>query len=242
MLSLSAAHIRIMRESNPKQRLIWVDIGGGTGHNIELMDKHFPISSFDAIYLVDLCEPLLQVARKRFAERGWMNVVVLCQDASEFSLPEWAGKDPKGTIGFVTLSYSLSMVRTPSLSFPLPIQAVSQIPNFYTLLDRISYTLSPSTGLLSVVDFYTSGKQPSLHERAIGGEKKECGWLSRWFWQIWFDFDHVSLSPLRRDYLEYKFGTVRVGPLWIYYVLTTCVQVKSYNGRNRFIFPFIVRM
>lgn len=37
---------------------------------------------------------------------------------------------------------------------------------------------------------------------------KECGWLSRWFWQIWFDFDHVSLSPHRRDYLEYKFGTV----------------------------------
>lgn len=59
-----------------------------------------------------------------------------------------------------------------------------------------------------MVDFYTSGKQPSLHERAIGGTKKECGWLSRWFWQIWFDFDHVSLSPHRRDYLEYKFGTV----------------------------------
>lgn len=112
MLSLSAAHLRVMRESNPKQRLIWVDIGGGTGHNIELMDKHFPISSFDAVYLVDLCEPLLQVARKRFAEKGWGNVTVLCQDASEFSLPEWAGKDPKGTVGFVTLSYSLSMVYT----------------------------------------------------------------------------------------------------------------------------------
>jgi hypothetical protein len=63
---------------------------------------------------------------------------------------------------------------------------------------------------LSVVDFYTSGKQPSLHEKAIGGTSKECGWLSRWFWQIWFDFDHVSLSPHRRDYLEYKFGTVRL--------------------------------
>lgn len=122
MLSLSAAHIRVMRESNPKQRLIWVDIGGGTGHNIELMDTLFPISSFDAIYLVDLCEPLLQVARKRFADKGWRNVIVLCQDASEFSLPEWAGIDPKGTVGFVTLSYSLSMVRVPSLPFPLPIR------------------------------------------------------------------------------------------------------------------------
>jgi len=76
-----------------------------------------------------------------------------------------------------------------------------------------------------VVDFYTAGKLPSLHEKAIGGISRECGWISRWFWQIWFDFDHVSLSPHRRDYLEYKFGTV-----------------KTYNGRNRFIIPFIVRI
>ncbi|KAG2364762.1 hypothetical protein BDR07DRAFT_1607868 [Suillus spraguei] len=208
MLSLSVSHIRTMRTKNPKQKLVWVDIGGGTGHNIELMDRHFPVSSFDAIYLIDLCEPLLQVARERFAKRGWTNITVLCQDASEFALPEWARSDPKGSVSFVTLSYSLSM-----------------IPNFYALLDRIDYVLSPENGLLSVVDFYTSGKQPSLHEKAIGGTSKECGWLSRWFWQIWFDFDHVSLSPHRRDYLEYKFGTV-----------------KTYNGRNRFVIPFIVRI
>ena len=74
------------------------------------MDKYIPISSFDAIYLVDLCEPLLKVARKRFAAKGWFNVNVLCQDASQFTLPEWAdGKDPKGSISFVTMSYSLSM-------------------------------------------------------------------------------------------------------------------------------------
>ena len=80
------------------------------------------------------------------------------------------------------------------------------------MLDRISYLLSPQDGLLSVVDFYTSGRasQMSLHERAIGGTQKECGWLSRWFWQIWFDFDHIFLGPQRRDYLEYKFGTVSV--------------------------------
>ncbi|KAH7886768.1 hypothetical protein F5I97DRAFT_1927075 [Phlebopus sp. FC_14] len=208
MLSLSASHLRTLRAKDPTQRLIWVDIGGGTGHNIELMDKYFPVSSFDAVYLIDLCEPLLEVARKRFARRGWNNVTVLCQDAPEFSLPEWTDSEPKGSVSFVTLSYSLSM-----------------IPNFYALLDRIDYVLSPENGLLSVVDFYTSGRQPSLHEKAIGGTSKECGWLSRWFWQIWFDFDHVSLSPHRRDYLEYKFGTV-----------------KTYNGRNRFIVPFIVRI
>jgi betaine lipid synthase len=74
------------------------------------MDRHFPVSSFDAIYLIDLCEPLLQVARERFAKRGWTNITVLCQDATEFALPEWARSDPKGSVNFVTLSYSLSMV------------------------------------------------------------------------------------------------------------------------------------
>ncbi|KAF7321357.1 hypothetical protein MKEN_00655900 [Mycena kentingensis (nom. inval.)] len=118
---------------------------------------------------------------------------------------EWT---PKGSVGFITLSYSLSM-----------------IPSFYPVLDRIDHVLDPANGLLSIVDFYTAGKQPSLHEKAIGGVSKECGWLSRWFWQIWFDFDHVNLSPARRSYLEYKFGTI-----------------KSYNGRNQFIVPFIVRI
>ncbi|KAJ7072413.1 hypothetical protein C8F01DRAFT_245474 [Mycena amicta] len=208
MLSLSAVHLRSMRAKAPEQRLVWVDIGGGTGSNIELMDQFFPISDFDAVYLIDLCEPLLEVARKRFAAKGWPNVFVLCQDATEFNLPEWTDMDPKGSVGFITLSYSLSM-----------------IPSFYPVLDRIDHVLDPRHGLLSVVDFYTAGKQPSLHEKAIGGASKECGWLSRWFWQIWFDFDHISLSPARRSYLEYKFGTI-----------------KSFNGRNRFIVPFIVRI
>ena len=31
MLSLSVAHLRLLRESSTKKRLVWVDIGGGTG-------------------------------------------------------------------------------------------------------------------------------------------------------------------------------------------------------------------
>lgn len=78
------------------------------------MDQFFPIAEFDAIYLIDLCEPLLEVARKRFERRGWNNVHCICQDASTFTLPEpdWLeGCDPKGSVSFVSLSYSLSMVR-----------------------------------------------------------------------------------------------------------------------------------
>lgn len=209
MLSLCAAHLRVLRAANPNKKLVWVDIGGGTGYNIELMHRNFcPVSEFDHVYLIDLCEPLLQVARQRFAKLGFTNVTVLCQDASAFTLPEWEdGVLPRGSVGFVTLSYALSM-----------------IPSFFTLLDRIDHVLDPQDGLIGVVDFYTSGKTGSLHERAIGGERKECGWLSRWFWLIWFDFDKVYLSQ-RREYLEHKFGTI-----------------KSYNGRNKFVLPFIVRI
>lgn len=82
------------------------------------MDKHFPISHFDAVYVVDLCRPLLDVAQKRFAARGWTNVTCLCQDATTFTLPEWSdGVKPKGSLGFVTLSYSLSMVSLVARGF-----------------------------------------------------------------------------------------------------------------------------
>ena len=78
-------------------------------------DEYLPISYFDAIYLIDLCEPLLEVARQRFAAKGWKNVHVLCQDASKFVLPEWeSGQlDPRGSLTAITLSYSLSMVNPP---------------------------------------------------------------------------------------------------------------------------------
>ncbi len=134
MLSMSAAHLRVLRKTSPEKRLVWVDIGGGTGPfpsfsfknvllfigqchsrlgwNIEAMDPYFPISSFDAVYLIDLCEPLLEIARQRFKARGWTNVVCLCQDGTEFVLPEWSdGVHPRESVSFVTLSYSLSMVR-----------------------------------------------------------------------------------------------------------------------------------
>uniref|UniRef100_A0A0K3CN82 Betaine lipid synthase n=1 Tax=Rhodotorula toruloides TaxID=5286 RepID=A0A0K3CN82_RHOTO len=82
MLKLSAAHLREQRRKNPNKRLIWLDIGGGTGWN------YFPIKDFDAVYVLDLCGPLLEVSRKRFEARGWKNVQCLLQDATHFVLPD----------------------------------------------------------------------------------------------------------------------------------------------------------
>lgn len=98
-----------MRRTHPSKPLIWVDVGGGTGWNIEQMAEYFPLEQLSHIYLIDLCEPLLDVARKRFAARGLKNVTVLCQDASEFTLP---GLKEGKMIDLFTCSYSISMVST----------------------------------------------------------------------------------------------------------------------------------
>lgn len=84
------------------------------GYNIEAMNEFLPISSFDAVYLVDICESLLDVAKQRFASRGWDNVHVLHQDCAQLVLPEpeWTeGSHLNGSVSFISLSYSLSMVR-----------------------------------------------------------------------------------------------------------------------------------
>ena len=44
MLNLSAAHLRAVHESTPKKRLVWVDIGGGTG----TINYELPLSCSDA--------------------------------------------------------------------------------------------------------------------------------------------------------------------------------------------------
>ena len=75
-------------------------------------DEYLPLTYFDKIYIVDLCQPLLDVARERCRQKGWRHVEFLCQDASQFAIPEWeSGQlDPRGSLTAITMSYSLSMV------------------------------------------------------------------------------------------------------------------------------------
>ncbi|GAA5862038.1 hypothetical protein JCM8547_001566 [Rhodosporidiobolus lusitaniae] len=194
MLRLSAAHLREQRRLSPKKRLVWVDIGGGTGWNVEEMDKYFPIKDLDAVYVIDLCAPLLEVSRKRFAARGWKNVYCLLQDATHFVLPEWSdeGVDVEKGLDFVTMSYSLSMM-----------------PDHLSLLDRIDRFLSPN-GILAVCDFYVSARETTSIAGVIGDvASRQCSYWSRLFWLHWFELDHVDLHPSRRQYLEHRFSTIK---------------------------------
>ena len=56
----------------PPQDAVWVDMGGGTGSNIALLEDR--IQTLKQVYVVDLAKSLLEVAQKRFDEKGWTNI------------------------------------------------------------------------------------------------------------------------------------------------------------------------
>ncbi|KAJ3286864.1 hypothetical protein HK104_008851 [Borealophlyctis nickersoniae] len=166
-----------------EKRFAWIDIGGGTGENIERMNAYFPICNFSRVYVVDITPSLCEIARKRFERLGWTNVRVLCMDACKFDIPKEDGPEDL-EIALITMSYSLSMMES-----------------FYPLIDRLSEVLSP-TGIFGVTDFFVSSKRS-------GDPTRQLSWLMRWFWAIWFDLDNIYLNPARREYLEHKFRTVK---------------------------------
>ncbi|KAL4797085.1 hypothetical protein BDV19DRAFT_397920 [Aspergillus venezuelensis] len=197
MLGLVAAQLKYKVESRQLQKgkAIWVDIGGGTGYNIEAMASFVSVPEFFShVYLVDLSPSLCEVARQRFQRLGWKNITVVCQDARSFRLPE-DNIDPIKSVGagadVVTMSYSLSM-----------------IPDYYSVVDSLGQLVKPS-GLLGVCDFYVQSIVDVSSRNYIGGAfNRHVNWLGRAFWRAWFEADRVNLDAARRDYLEYRFGTV----------------------------------
>ncbi|KAI8920400.1 hypothetical protein DFJ77DRAFT_427126 [Powellomyces hirtus] len=182
LLTLCGAQLRQHYPCQLK-RLAWIDVGGGTGENIEKMNSIYPIENFDVVYLVDITPSLCQVARQRFQRLGWENVRVICADASKFEVP--AKDEPEDLdIALITMSYSLSMIES-----------------FYPVVDRLHELLCP-TGIFGIADFYIS------HKRSLD-PTRQMNWIMRWFWQIWFDVDNVYLHPCRREYIEHKFKTVK---------------------------------
>lgn len=110
---------------------IWVDLGGGTGGNLEFIGPR--LSDLGKVYVVDLADSLLEVARGRVRSRGWSNVEPVLADATTFAPPE-------GHADVVTFSYSLTM-----------------IPDWVAAVEQAMRMLRPG-GLIGVVDFYVSRK------------------------------------------------------------------------------------
>ncbi|TRX94995.1 hypothetical protein FHL15_004080 [Xylaria flabelliformis] len=160
MLALAAAQLTLKskRTNTNTTKKIWVDIGGGTGWNIEAMHQFVNVPTFfDSVYLVDFSPSLCEVARKRFARLGWTNV---------------------------------------------------KIPDYYSVVDSLALLLA-SNGILGVVDFYVQSRVDVSFRNYTGGLiDRHVNFIGRTFWRAWFDIDRVALEPGRRDYLEYRFGTV----------------------------------
>lgn len=126
---LAACAARLEGQSN----LIWVDLGGGTGENVDMMSQYMPLDRFKSVYIVDLCHSLCEQAKLKVKSKGWKNVHVVEADACRFEPPE-------GTATLITFSYSLTM-----------------IPPFHQVVDRAVSYLDPE-GFIGVADFFVSSK------------------------------------------------------------------------------------
>lgn len=119
----------------------WIDMGGGTGQNLEFVGPR--LQGLSKVYIVDLATSLLEVARQRTQARGWTNVEPVAADATTFVPSE-------GQVDLVTFSYSLTM-----------------IPDWFAAVDHAWDLLKPG-GHIGVVDFYVSRKHPDEGRRRHG--------------------------------------------------------------------------
>ncbi|KAL8829219.1 MAG: hypothetical protein Q9170_006263, partial [Blastenia crenularia] len=214
MLALAAAQLKYQAQQGlwRKSKPIWVDIGGGTGYNIEAMHTYLDVPNFfSSVFLVDLSPSLCDVARKRFGRLGW-DVKVVCEDARTFRIEDHLEKltdakpTPKSIVEYTSSSgdmiYRADMI---TMSYSL-----SMIPDYYNVVDSMVRLLAPS-GIIGAVDFYVQSIVETTGRNYIGGSfNRHVNWLSRVFWRAWFDCDRVSLEGARRDYLEYRFGTKKI--------------------------------
>ncbi|MFI5358002.1 MAG: class I SAM-dependent methyltransferase [Opitutales bacterium] len=113
----------------------WLDMGGGTGANLDRVGEK--VRRLGRVAIIDLCRPLLQVARRRINDRGWTNAEVVEADAATVHL-DGAMAD------VITFSYSLTMM-----------------PNWFAAVENACRLLRPG-GLLGVVDFYVSSRHPPV--------------------------------------------------------------------------------
>ncbi len=109
-----------------------VELGGGTGRTLEFFGPR--LNTFAAVDLVDLCQPLLEVATGRLA--AMPNVRLVNADATTYQ--------PTAPVDCVYLSYALTMM-----------------PRWKAVIENAAAMLRPG-GTIGVVDFYVSPRHDWL--------------------------------------------------------------------------------
>jgi len=111
---------------------VWIDIGGGTGRTIEFVADR--IASTATVIILDLCQPLLNIADQRISSRGWRFASTYLADITSCS-------SFLNSADVVTFCYSLTM-----------------IPRWEAALDTAQHMLRFG-GRLGIVDFTCHGNQ-----------------------------------------------------------------------------------
>ncbi|MEW5770957.1 MAG: class I SAM-dependent methyltransferase [Pseudomonadota bacterium] len=106
-----------------------VELGCGTGANLAALAEACPLEALAEVQLVDLCAPLLALARERAS--GHANVAVVEADATAWQ--------PARPADRVFLSYALTMM-----------------PDWRAVLDNACAMLAPG-GRIGLVDFHLPG-------------------------------------------------------------------------------------
>ena len=127
-----------------------VELGAGTGRNVEFFGDR--IATLARLDLVDVCKPLLELARRRAAR--WPTVVHVVEADVERYRPSHA-------VDCVYLSYSLSMTA-----------------NWKKTLNNAVRMLRPG-GTLGVVDFFVSDAAPPPGQARHGWFARQ--FWPRWF-------------------------------------------------------------
>jgi S-adenosylmethionine-diacylgycerolhomoserine-N-methlytransferase len=129
-----------------------IDMGGGTGSNLEYLDEQW--HRLSKVTLVDLCPPLLEVAAERIRQQQWHKASTVLADATSYEPSD-------GPVDVITFSYSLSM-----------------IPEWQRAVDRAHAILKPG-GMIGIADFYISSPSPPP-ERHKHSRFQRSFW-PRWF-------------------------------------------------------------
>lgn len=166
-----------------KTGLTWIDLGCGTGYNVEVMHEKGYLSCFSKVVLVDLSPSLLSEAQKRIEKFGWDNVTTCEGDACSV-IPSGL---KEGEVDLVTFSYSLTM-----------------IPPWFDAISHAKALLRPKTGLLGVADFTV------FHKYAPHPNVPSQNGIMRALWAYFFSNDNVYLSQDHIPFLLSKFTDLQL--------------------------------
>jgi S-adenosylmethionine-diacylgycerolhomoserine-N-methlytransferase len=160
---------------------VWVDMGCGTGENLERFGERLEL--FSGIYLVDLCDALLDVARRRsHSVSTAAPISIHAADATQFDLPGLKAD-------LVTFSYSLTM-----------------IPDWFAAIDNAYRMLKPG-GIIGVTDFFVSRKYVDPGDISHGWLTR-TGWPI-WFAMDNVCLEPDRMTMLRRKFETVSFSQHR---------------------------------